>query len=308
VDNLVPTRALAINDDGVVVGAGRLKVGGGLGGYDKPFRTRDGVTSRLDMGGPSVGLARSVNAHGEAAGWVRRGALLWSVDGGWQPLARPPACRGDVLVGQLNDVGQMAGTVTCLRTDRRAASLTQGGVTVELGKLPGDVASEAVGINNAGQVAGTSTGDFPHPLRAFRWEGGVMWPLGDLGGGESQAEAINAHGHVIGQARDARRFWRPFLHDGVTMHALPTCGDAPTRPMAINSLDQVVGVEEGSHPGAGAVLIAQGACHRLADLLDHSGTGWTQLAAYDINDAGVIVGSGRLDGIDRAFIARPLAP
>ena len=47
---------------------------------------------------------------------------------------------------------------------------------------------------------------------------------------------------------------------------------------------------------------------RLQDLLDASGSGWTQLyRANAINDSGVIVGTGVLDGQWRSFVATPLA-
>lgn len=303
-DKLVPTRALAVNNDGVVVGAGRPpRPDGGLGDYDKPFRYRDGETTRLSLPDyPGSGIARTVNAKGVAAG-VAYHALAWTVRGRREVLARPADCKGSVFVGQINDAGQMAGNVDCLVPQRAVASLTEGGVTIELGALPGDSESWAVGINNAGQVAGTSMGAFPFPVRAFRWEAGVMQPLGTLGGTESQAEAINAHGVVVGQSRVASGAWQPFLHDGVAMQALPTCSDAVHRPLAINKAARVVGVEE----GVGAVLMAKGHCHRLADLLDASGAGWASLAAYGINDHGVIVGAGRFNGQDRAFVATPLA-
>lgn len=303
-DRLVPTRALAINNDGVVVGAGRPpRADGGLGDYDKPFRYREGETTRLSLPNyPGSGIARSVNAKGVAAG-VAYHALVWDQRGKREVLARPSDCKGSVFVGQINDVGQMAGHVDCLVPQRTVASLTQGGVTVELGTLPGDSSSWAAGINNAGQVAGTSVGPFPGAVRAFRWEAGVMQPLGTLGGAESRAEAINAHGVVVGQAQVASGAWQAFVHDGVAMQALPACSGAAIRPMAINASGRVVGVEE----GVGAVLITKGRCHRLQDLLDASGAGWAALDAYGINDRGVIVGSGFFNGQDRAFMATPVS-
>lgn len=303
-DDIVPTRALAVSNKGVVVGAGRPpRPDGGLGDYDKPFRYRDGVTTRLSLPDyPGSGIARSVNAKGVAAG-VAYHALVWDKRGKREVLARPSDCRGSVFVGQINDVGQMAGHVDCLVPQRAVASLTEGGVTVELGMLPGDSSSWAAGINNAGQVAGTSMGPFPGAVRAFRWEAGVMQPLGTLGGAESRAEAINAHGVVVGQAQVASGAWQAFVHDGVAMQALPACGDAPIRPLAINASGRVAGVEE----GAGAVLIAKGRCHRLEDLLDASGAGWAVSAAYGINDHGVIVGSGFFNGQERAFLATPVS-
>ena len=74
----------------------------------------------------------------------------------------------------------------------------------DLGDLPGGADfSRAFGINNAGQVAGSSgaTGG----TRAFRWTpGGGMQNLGVLPGfGTSAASAINNTGHVVGSSRYA---------------------------------------------------------------------------------------------------------
>jgi hypothetical protein len=58
---------------------------------------------------------------------------------------------------------------------------------------------------------------------------------------------------------------------------------------------------------ARAVLIEQGECHLLFDLLDASGEGWVLQGAIAINSAGRMVGSGRSLGGDRACIATPIA-
>ncbi|MFG1841660.1 hypothetical protein ACGFH8_24925 [Micromonospora sp. NPDC049175] len=71
------------------------------------------------------------------------------------------------------------------------------------------IGSEAIGINNRGQVVGAANG------RAFRWQNGTLTDLGTLGGGWSRATAINDRGDVVGESTTTAQ-WRPFLwRDGV---------------------------------------------------------------------------------------------
>ena len=73
----------------------------------------------------------------------------------------------------------------------------------DLGTLPGDLTSEAMAINNTGDVVGYSNG--PSGMRAFLWtKGGGMQELGILpGGNSSQALAINDSGTVVGSSDSA---------------------------------------------------------------------------------------------------------
>ena len=83
---------------------------------------------------------------------------------------------------------------------------------VDLGTLPGYDRAYATDINERGDVVGSSwlAGD-PSIERAVLWpNGGGAVNLGTLGGGSSEALAINARGQIVGRSTDA---------DGVT-HAV----------------------------------------------------------------------------------------
>jgi probable HAF family extracellular repeat protein len=80
----------------------------------------------------------------------------------------------------------------------------------DLGMLPGDRESEAVHINDAGDVVGWSSG--PDGSRAVLWSArGAIKDLGTLPGGKyDRARAINAHGDVVGLSATAHAM-RAFL-------------------------------------------------------------------------------------------------
>ena len=72
-------------------------------------------------------------------------------------------------------------------------------VTVrDLGTLPGYTWSEALGINAAGQIVGTS-GDMESQSRPFLWDDGVMTNLGTLGGTRGTAHAATASTRSCGR-------------------------------------------------------------------------------------------------------------
>src|SRR5437867_2171056 len=83
-----------------------------------------------------------------------------------------------------------------------APSADSGSAPTDLGALDGRN-SEAIAINNRGQVVGvssTATGD-----HAFLWEKGAIIDLGTLGGPGSGARTINNRGQVIGRSETASR-------------------------------------------------------------------------------------------------------
>ena len=79
----------------------------------------------------------------------------------------------------------------------------------DLGGLGGG-SSQAVAINNRGQVAGDSYVK-AGAWHAFVWQNGKMTDLGTLGGDRSYAEAINDAGQVVGWSTTAGGEGRAFL-------------------------------------------------------------------------------------------------
>jgi probable HAF family extracellular repeat protein len=102
----------------------------------------------------------------------------------------------------MNDHGQIVGYVSDGTTV--VASLWQNGGVKNLGILPGDGAAFATGINNRGQVVG-STLNSAGWSRGFIWQDNVMTDLNTLIPEDSNldiiaASNINERGQVSGMA------------------------------------------------------------------------------------------------------------
>ncbi len=118
-------------------------------------------------------------------------------------------------------------------------SLAAGVTITELGTLGGTF-SDAVAINDRGQVVGvshTASGD----LHAFFWDRGTMTDLGTLGGTFGRAVAVNARGQVAGSSLTADGPFHAFFWEAGTMTDLGTLGGASSFANAINERGQVVG-------------------------------------------------------------------
>ena len=187
--------------------------------------------------------------------------------------------------------GPLAAAITALCTagPAQAVNLT----LVDLGFLPGGgLSSFATGINDAGQVVGSS--DATGGNRAFIWQNGVMTSLGVLGGtpfgvaGDSRATGINASGQVVGSSSNVFGT-RGFVWQGgnfTDLGVLP--GHDVSGAQAINASGQVVGISYKAGSGIASAFLWQGGS--LSNLGDFSGGNGTSKAT-GINAAGTVVGN-----------------
>ena len=101
----------------------------------------------------------------------------------------------------INDRGEVAGTSFTPGGTRRPVVWRSGKIT-SLGTL-GGAFSEAVTVNERGQVIGVGVPANGSVVHAFVWDGGKLTDLGTLGGQESDAAAINEHDQIVGVAATA---------------------------------------------------------------------------------------------------------
>jgi probable HAF family extracellular repeat protein len=171
--------------------------------------------------GDTVGMATWINDHGEAVGTsgtcansvilpeiAGPHAVLWEVNGSVTDLGNLGGAGANIALS-INNAGQVVGLSSIVSTAAPPACCfdaflwtRETGKMRDLGRLPGDAASGAGGINESGVVIGTSFALDGSP-RAFVWYNGVMTDLNTLVPADSPlyllfANSINASGEIAG--------------------------------------------------------------------------------------------------------------
>lgn len=214
--------------------------------------------------------ALAVNNAGIAVGWSRAG--------GWAT----PTHAFRLQNGRLEDIGGPPNV-----DDQRGAA--------GLGFY-----STAWSINDLGEITGGVDG------KAFLLRDGVRQELGvPPGFARSEGRAINGKGQVAGNSVAATGMSRGFLWDLGTMHGLdPWPGDVSSEARAMNIYTDIVG-----RSGNGDLSFSRAMLWRGGRAIDLSTTvsdnSWTLQVATGINNAGLIVGTGRHNGQTHAFLLQP---
>lgn len=190
----------------------------------------------------SIGWA--INDAGHAVGvsysTSRAQPFLW-INGNITALGTLGGAHGSAQ--GINNDDEVVGYSELANGELRAFLWKNGNMT-NLGTLPGTNASQAVGINSSGQIAGysynTTTGGST-PSRAWIWQNGVMTAI-DIPTGYSWAEAfaINDHGQVVGAAySDQSRFVAWIWQNGVT--SIVNTSERDAEALGLNDNGSVVG-------------------------------------------------------------------
>jgi probable HAF family extracellular repeat protein len=267
--------AYGLNDGGQIVGTSTAP----SGAYQAFLRDSGGMHN-LGLAG-SATAAYGINASAQVVGTIGLNTytphtFLWDSAHGLQDLgtvAGYPATGSQARA--INRTGQIVGWVE----ERNAGGMgvyyssmngyvldSTTGTVRGLRALPGYVASQATGINDAGQVIGTCGGfiGMPHfnlysPREGFLWQDGVMTDLG-----MPSASGINDLGQVVG----GKYLWQNGTLTDLNTLIDPASGWVITSTSDINDNGQIVGQ---------GTLDGQGHCF-LMDPVDPSGT-----ASFSVN-------------------------
>lgn len=155
--------------------------------------------------------------------------------------------------------------------------------------------SEAIGINDLGQVVGTSFAS--GPLRSFIWSDGTTTDPGTLGGLDCVVTAINNKSQVVGYGSYDRGY-HAFVYRNQKLEDLNPAGSRFAEARDINDEGMIVGRIQMARPGpTHAFLFSKQQMKDLGTL------GGQNSAAHGINNAGNIVGvSQTTDKNEHAFL------
>ena len=204
-------------------------------------------------------------------------AFTWSSPGYAQTIL--PGLRCDncarlmISANAINDSGTAVGQSQSAVYDNSGAFVSgglfavewQSGTVTSLGSLQDSGTSAAYGINNSGDVIGSSrVGQASGaPSHAFLYHQGTMADLGVLqGDANSSASSINDLGQIVGTSSDAAGTQRAFLYQNGQMYDLNSLIDPASPLVGQVALQEAVGVSSNG-------LIA-------VDGTDSQDPGWTR--------------------------------
>jgi probable HAF family extracellular repeat protein len=222
----------------------------------------------------------------------------------------------------INNPGQVVGTAETSQSDPACpppqvlafgAVLWQDGQAHELPPFPGDPDAIATGINDHGQVVGTSgtCADvaFGNAAHALLWQHGQRIDLGNLGNPFGNiAFAINNRGQIVGQAGvPGQPYHHAFLWQNGTMTDLGTLPGLPVSlANAINDTGQVVGFSQDPNGNNTVAWLWQNGVMTNLNTLIPAGSGMFLIEALGINNRGQIIGYGSLpNGVQRGYLLTP---
>jgi probable HAF family extracellular repeat protein len=283
--------AFGLNQQGQAVGSATDH----WGDFHALLFNNNGITNLT----PNQGAAFGINSAGAIVGTEYvQGQPYATV---WEDGSKEHVAGAGSYATAINENGDVAGMLTLNNQGR--AFVTQDGWVSILAGPQGSQWSSAYAINNSGEAAGYAM--LGSGFQAMAWSPqGKPTMLGGLGGQSSYAMGLNDEGDVVGHAQVSSGYMHGFLWNGVAMQDLGTLGGSSSYAYGINDDGQTVGYSTLSDGANHAFLYSGGTLFDLNSLIGDS-SGWTLDAAFAVNNAGQIVGTGTLNGIEHAFLLGP---
>jgi len=205
-------------------------------------------------GGPTPWGINDLTDDGQAAGsmgcFLASAPAIWAGEGTVIQSLPIPAGFHDAKAFGLTDVNNVVGLTQVKVGSNSVATYWRDGVPIVLGfPADGDI-SQAVAINDAGQIVGTWGNTVTGPFHGLIWQDGVMNDLRDeFGTAWANANDINELGWITGWAGESSASARAFVYDGKQItYSPPIFGNPRTIGVAINRDGDVAGWGVFDHP------------------------------------------------------------
>ena len=203
----------------------------------------------------------------------------------------------------INNSGQATG-YSYVNSLHRHAFIFENGAMRDIS--PAAVDAAAFDINNSGQVVGETD-------RAFLYSNGVLADISPFNSPQSYALAINSYGLVVGQYLNVNKgASRAFIYKLGRFQDIGSDNSSDTIAYDINDRGQVVGATyvlpnwscKVCNDYGESAFIYQNATMTELDNLLPPGSGWHLMYAFGINNKGIIVGVGLINGQLHAFMLK----
>lgn len=213
-------------------------------------------------------------------------------------------CGGSSYVSAINNAGQVAGW------DANHPFIWKDGITTPLNELDSNSGvNQALDINNRGQIVGYSlTMKRTLKTHAVLWQNGKLKVLSKLpGSNNSIALGINKHGQAVGWSDDSSGMRQAVLWENRQIKNLGTFDGNATKATNINVRGTVVGYSYTTEFGETPQHAFVWKNDKMIDLnkLLPKNSGWELSTARAINNRGQIVGEGKFNGQQRAYLLTP---
>jgi probable HAF family extracellular repeat protein len=288
------TYALSINNSGEICGT--------FGSNSTLFTYVNGVYHALSGATFTADSLANLNNNGDGVGYNTQTSSPTYWNGGkFTALAAPKGFTASSCFAEnLNDDGEVVGLsghdafIGGVDVPSATPIVWQNGTPSVLPTLGGKGVSGAVGINDQGEIVGTSvnTKGVSEPVM---WVNGKIKALGTLGGNGGTGVDVNDSGEVAGTAFTSSGAFHGF--EWVNGHMTDLGPVFSVK--AINDAGEIVGDTKKS-----PTMWVNGKAIDLNSLLP-ANSGWHLRDAADINDNGQIVGIGAYHGQEQAFLLSP---
>lgn len=206
----------------------------------------------------------------------------------------------------INSAGAIVASASNAKGQTRCA-LSYGSGLTDIGSLSSTGSCVPAAINSAGMIVGGSNNG--QAMHAFLYDGRQFYDLGTLGGNTSTATGINDLGQVVGNASIANGDNRAFLYSAGSMLNLgmPAGAAGNSYARALNIKGQVIGyytLNSDPNKTRRAFFYSNGVIADVSSLA--SGLADIDYTTLRINDAGQLAGTGKINGVQRAFLLTPL--